>query len=227
MSAQKSVVVGATALPQVNLLPPEIRASRTLRALKRVLGLALIGVVAAIAAVYAVVALQLDGARGELADAQDETTRLIAAQQEYAEVPQVLGALENATVARQLGSSSEILWEPYLTALVTTAPAGVVYTWVDYAGTTPSVAVEASTSPLQASSAGTLSFVGRSPTPPDAAAWIESLEGIDGFQDAFLSSVLLSEGTTGSAAGVVYYETTGTVQVSATAFAARFVDEES
>ncbi|HQY33848.1 fimbrial assembly protein [Actinotalea sp.] len=227
MSAQKSVVVGATPLPQVNLLPPEIRASRTLRALKRVLGLALVGVVALIVAVYAVVSLQLDGARGELADAQDETARLIAAQQEYAEVPQVLGALEDATTARRLGSSSEILWEPYLTALMTTAPAGVVYTWIDYTGTTPSVALEASTSPLQASSVGTLSFVGRSEKLPDAAAWIESLEGVEGFQDAYVSSVLLGEGSSGSTAGLVYYETTGTVQVSASAFAARFVEEES
>lgn len=223
---QRPTVPGAPPFPQVNLLPPEIRASRSLSAIKRVLALALVGVLVLLGATYAVIALQLAAAEDELADAQAETARLLAAQQEYAEVPQVLGQLDDATTARRLGMSTEILWREPLDKLVGTLPPGVFLTSVRVTGQTPVQAAPFSTNPLLGQSVATIEFTGRSLTLPDTSAWIEALETIPSWQDAFVTSVAVTEGTTGSMSGVTYYENTGTVQVTADAWALRFEQTE-
>lgn len=227
MSATKpqrggGVVAGAPAWPQVNLLPPEIRASRSLRAVKRILALVLVGVIALAAVVHVAVQLQLDATRDELADAQAETQRLIAAQREFAEVPQVLSQLDDATTARTLGMSTEILWRDPLTMLVATLPPGVRISSVVVTGATPVQQPAWTTNPLREQSVATVEFTGIAPLLPDTAAWIEALESIPTWRDAFVTTAAITEGTEGSLTGQVYYEVTGTVQISQDAWALRF-----
>ena len=84
-------------LPQVNLLPPEVRAARGLRNLKRWLAMALVLVLVLCAAVFALAKFTKMAADDDLASAQSETQRLQKEQQKYAEVPRVLSALQNVT----------------------------------------------------------------------------------------------------------------------------------
>ena len=63
----------------------------------------------------AVEAAKLDENRAasDLASAQAATTRLQNEQKKYAEVPRVLDQLAATTTAREIGTSTEILWSPY------------------------------------------------------------------------------------------------------------------
>ena len=116
--------LGAT-LPQVNLLPPEVRVARGLRTTKRWLGISLVLVVVACAGVYGMSLLSAASAAGELVEAQDETLRLQNEQAKYAEVPQVLGALERTEQGITFGMSTDVEWKPYVDAVAAVLPPNV------------------------------------------------------------------------------------------------------
>lgn len=223
----RPLIQGAPGVPQVNLLPPEIRASRSLAQLKRVLALALVGVLAVAVAGYFWASGQVQSAEANLTDKQDETTRLLNAQKEFSEVPLVLGQLELATTARELGTVNEVMWAPYLRQLMTTVPAGVAFEQIIYSGATPMEANPLPANPLllQAEYTGTLTWVGRSSTPVDAAAWIENLETIPGFSDVFVRASEVGEREVDGQM-VPIYQVSGSVQVTPEALANRYVEAD-
>lgn len=222
----RAIIQGAPVVPQVNLLPPEIRASRSLARVKQVLALVLVGVLAVAVAGYFWASGQVRSAEANLAEKQEETTRLLNAQKEFAEVPQVLGQLDLATTARQLGTVNEIMWAPYLRQLITTAPPGVAFEQILYSGATPMAANPLSANPLLAGEyTGTLTWIGRSMSPVDSAAWIESLETIDGFTDVFVRAVEIGERDVNGEMTPMY-QVSGSVQVTPEALANRYAESE-
>lgn len=219
------VVPGAPRVPQVNLLPPEIRAARSLGRVKRLLALLLVVAVVVAGLGYVFALNEASRAQAELSREQDETRRLIAAQAEYAEVPQVLGALEAVTRAREIGSSTEVMWRSSLVSLVETLPDDVSFESITMTSATPMLAPTPPTSPLVAPTPITILFSGRSPVLPDTAEWIEALESIENFQDAYVTSASITEEDDD---GVMtpYYEVQGSVQVTEEAFALRFAETQ-
>lgn len=223
--AARPLIAGVPPVPQVNLLPPEIRASRSLAALKRVLALVLVAVLAVGVAGYFWAGLQVQSAEDELADQEAESARLLNAQREFAEVPAVLGRLERARDARLLGTSTEILWAPYLRALITTAPPGTQFAEITYTGAEPNTGNPLTANPLlREEYTGTISFTGRAPTAPDVASWIEALESVENFTDAFVTSSEISDRDVDGNL-VAYYEVVGSVQVEPGALALRFAEQ--
>lgn len=218
------MVPGAPSVPQVNLLPPEIRGSRSLARLKRLLLLVLLLVVVLAGMGYVWSTWQVSAAQDALAEQEAETQRLLAAQKEYAEVPQVLGALDATKEARTLGTTTEVMWAPYLTALVATAPEGIAFESIQMTGATPTMPAGLPTNPLQAVAPSTLTFTGRSLVVPNTSEWIEQLESIENLTDAYVTSLAITEedvdGTKTS-----YYEVTGSVQVTEAAFALRYAEQ--
>lgn len=215
-------------VPQVNLLPPEIRATRSLARLKRLLALVLVLVLVLVGAGFFWSTLQVASANDELAEAQAETVRLLDAQKEFAEVPVVLGDLEAAKNARIVGFSTEVLWTNTLVALALTAPPGAQFEQITLLGDTPMAWSAPSANPLlEERPVGTITFVGRSSTYTDTAAWAAALESIPGLADGYVSALAIQEedvdGTLTS-----YYQVTGTVNVLESAYAGRFtpVEEE-
>ncbi|BDO42334.1 fimbrial assembly protein [Cellulomonas sp. NTE-D12] len=207
-------------LPQVNLLPPEVRAARGLRNLKRWLAMALVLVLVLCAAVFALAKFAKMAADDELSTAQAETQRLQTEQQKYAEVPRVLGALQNVTTARALGMATDVSWSSYYAAITAVLPADVsieslVMTSQSASGTAPTGTAP---NPLQPASVGQVQFTGRSTTVPNTAAWLDALNGVPGFADAWASSATISQ----SANKTTYYNVTVTVQVTAAAYTHRF-----
>jgi hypothetical protein len=73
-------------------------------------------------------------------------------------------------------------------------------------------------------SVGEIVFQGRALTLPDIAGWIEQLETIDGFRDAYVTATPITESTEGSWAGVPYFEVSGSVQISPSAYSERFAE---
>lgn len=219
-------VAGAPSAPQVNLLPPEVKASRSLQTTKRVLLLAVVGAVALAAVGFVIAQMQLSAAESDLAREQTETQRLLAEQAQYAEVPQVLGRLDRARTAQELGTASEVIWAPYMRDLMATAPDGVAFGTISVIGATPMQPAPAPGHPLEEPSQYRLSFSGRSLALPDTAAWIEALEAIEGFQDAYVTAAERGVGTNGSWSEFPSYEVNGSVQVTAEALAQRFLPQE-
>lgn len=225
MSARPSgVVAGSPPLPQVNLLPPEIRASRSLRVVKRVLLLVVVAALLVSGGGYVLAGQHLATAERELDDARAETQRLLVAQREFSEVPVVLGQLERATDARVFGMSTEILWEPLLSAVMETRPSGTVFTEIVMTGATPMAGTPGPMHPLQAPSVATINFTGKALTLPDAAAWVAALNSVEHLQDAYVSFTDITMGSEGALLDITHYDVEGSVQVSAEAFAERFVE---
>ncbi|SFJ96869.1 fimbrial assembly protein [Cellulomonas sp. KH9] len=219
-SPKRVPATGVPALPQVNLLPPEIVGKHRLRRLKRRLVFVVAAVVAFAAVGYGTSIVSLTEARAEQSRAEAETTRLLQQQAKYSEVPQVLGALERATSARLLGMSTEALWAPYLRAIGAVMPEGVGLTGFAMDGATPMLAPAPPVSPLDEPAVATITFEAKAPTLVDTAAWIDALNAIPGFHGAWVSSASLEEFD-----GQPVYGYTSRVLVSDQAYANRFAPE--
>ncbi len=204
-------------LPQVNLLPPEVRAARGLRKTKQWLVISLVVTLLVAVGVFGLALISSATATSELVQAQEETARLQLEQTKYAEVPQVLGVLEQTKSARELGMSTEVQWKPYLDAVAAVLPANVNIDTFQVTGATPMVPPAASGNPLQEPSVATIQFSARASTVPDSAAWIDALNSVPGFADAWLSAAAVTEDETG-----IYYTVSGSVQVSELAYSNRF-----
>lgn len=211
-------VPGASPLPQVNLLPPEIRAGRQLKNVKAWLGVAVLITALVAGVLFLWATFMLRTAEAELAATQDQNTALVAEQQQYAEVPLVLNELAAVEEARLFGMSTEVVWTPYLQAVAASAPEGVSLDQLAFTGATPTDAAPDSTNPLAAAHVGAITFTARSLNLPDTATWIDNLAAVPGFSDPWFGSAQVSDED-----GIVYYSVTGTVNVNEQAYAERFV----
>lgn len=216
----RGTVLGPS-LPQVNLLPPEVRAARGLRVLKRWLGVSLVLTVVLCLGGFAFGLLSAGTAAAELVVAQENTARIQAEQLKYAEVPQVLGALDTARSARELGMSTEVQWKGYLDAIAAVLPADVSVESYTVTGATPMTAPALAADPLQGPSVGQVQFTGRTATLPDTAAWLDALDSIPGFADAWVSAAAVTATET-----TTYYTVEATVQFTDAAYAQRFAAAE-
>ena len=205
--------------PQVNLLPPEIRAARGLKRVQGYLALLLVVVLLACAGAYVVARLDKANAESGLTKAQDRTAELQADEAKYADVPRVLGQLDDTKKALDLGMSTEILWKPYYDAIAAVLPAGVSLDSLTVTEGTPMTAGPAAGSPLEEPSIGQVQFSARSKTLPDTAALVDALDAIPGLGDAWVTSAAVQADDTSK---TVYYNVSATVQVRDTAYAHRF-----
>lgn len=229
----KSGGAATTGLPQVNLLPPEVRSARALKPVKRWMGIVLVIAVLAVAGGYALGTLARNSAETELESAHAETARLQAEALQYAEVPVVLGAIDDAELARQLGMSSEVLWADYLGAIEAVIGTEVSIDTLAVARTLGDIQ-----GPLEAPAVATMTVTGRSLELPDTVAWIDALDSIPGFANTRVTVATLTLDTTGSEdatddegadgddgdeeAPPTYYTFTTSVQVTLDALSGRF-----
>lgn len=214
------MITGAPALPQVNLLPASIRARRALQRVKVLLLLVLGVVVIGALLGYVASMLSVSSAQSELETVQAETLRLQQEQSTYSEVPQIKAAIANAELARSVGMGSEILWSDYLYAVLLHMPTGSQLTGFATTAMNPLEGPPVPADPLVEPGVGSVTITHRSPTLPDTAAWINMLNGIEGMHDAEVLTQTIGEDD-----GVVYYEVTSIVQLSADALSGRFSPE--
>ena len=202
--------------PQVDLLPPEVRAGRKLRRTKLLLVLAVLVVVllAMLGWVYA--KFTLADANQQVADAQTETARLTQEQAKYSEVPQIQAQLKRAHDAIASATATEVLWKQYLEAIRAVTPEAVSYDSMQVTvSNDPNPQV--SGDPLQAPSIGQIVFTARAATIPDLAAWMDAVSAIPGLSDPWFQQAQITDKD-----GHVYYQVTGSVQINDVALAHRF-----
>lgn len=213
--------LGAATRAQVNLLPPEVRSRRALGQVKLRLGLGLLVVLLLVGVGFVWASFQERNATSDLDAAKSDVQDLVSQQAKYAEVPEVKGKVAAAEAARLFGMSTEVLWSDYLGRLALALPAGAKIETIVSTMPSPMEAGAVESNPLAQPGVGTLTFTTRSPTVPDAAAWIEALDAIPGFSDATYSVAEIQDDE-----GTAYYATTSVVQVNQTAFAGRFAADE-
>jgi hypothetical protein len=203
--------------PQVDLMPPEVRAGRRLRRTKRMLVFVIVGILAIAMVGYTGAELQARSASSDLEAVQQETARLTLAQSKFAEVPKILGEIGNAETARQQGTSTEILWKSYLDAMRAITPAGVAVDNLTVAAAEPMKPAPQASDPLAAPSMGSIQFTAKSLTTIGTSDWIDALDAVPGFADAWFSTERIDEEK-----GVTYYVVTASVQINSSTLANRF-----
>lgn len=208
-------------LPQVNLLPPEVRAARSLSVVKRWLGISLLILLVVIGLGYAAAVMSRSSADAELADADATTLSLRAEEREYAEVPRVLGALTTTEQAVQSGMALEVTWKPFVDAVATVLPAGVSIDQFTLNGPSPFVDSSAPSDPLQTAGIGSMSFELRSSTPLSTADVLDAIGAVPGLDSPWVSSVAVTEEE-----GTIYYKVSASAQLTEVALAQRFADTE-
>lgn len=212
----------APSLPQVNLLPPEVYAARSLSRVKRWLAFVVVLALLAAAGIVVLGVLTQQAAQDELATEQLRTEALLEEQKQYAEVPVVLSQLDNIRAARELGMSTEVMWRDYISAIAASAPEGVSIETVSILASSPMELPPAPLTPLDAAAVGTITFTANSLTVPDTAQWVEGLAAVPGLTNAWFSSATITEDEE-----LAYYSVSGTVQITVDARADRFVPTET
>ncbi|WP_448060700.1 PilN domain-containing protein [Cellulomonas hominis] len=221
LTRQEAPLVSVSGVwPQVNLLPPEVRARRRLKRTKQLL---LLGVaVAVLVAILGYVgALTVrNGAEDDLAQVEDENFSLLAEQATYSEVPDVLGRIDDAETDRAVGMSTEILWKDYLDALRAVTPAEVSYDSMTVTAATPMQGAPAATDVLAGPSIGQIAFTARSLSLPDTASWLDAIRAVPGLADPWFATATVTDEE-----GVVYFQISATVQLTDVALANRYTLE--
>jgi len=194
----------------VNLLPASVYAAQDARRLRRRLVGGLVALVVLLAAGHTwLLGLERE-AQGELRLAQDETSRLQAERERFAEAAEVRDALARAVQARTLGMGFEVRWVDLIRQIEAVAPPGAVITSFSAGGSNPADrTVAVAPDPLGTDGVAAIAFEVASDTLPDTAAWLEALEAIPGLMDARFSSARLAD-----LDGASSYTVTSTVQVN-------------
>lgn len=209
-------------LPQVNLLPPEIRAARSFGAVRRMLIFAMLAsvVVAVAIAVYAVA--QESQAKSALDAEEKRTQELLAQQAEYAEVPLVLGVLDDARDVRQYAMATDVVWAKYLRAIAAVLPEDVSLDRLTVETEAPLIALTPPESVLSPPGVARITFATRSERVQDTVAMLDALDGLPGFRDAFFTQHRIAEQD-----GSVFYEVEVTVELDAHIYSGRFASEDA
>ncbi len=204
--------------PRVDLLPPEVRASRKRDALVRRLLVTLVVVIVLIIAAIGGSALLALQSQQALAAAQARTLELAQQQQKYSVVKQVQSQIQLTQAAQQVGASTEIDWNLFLAKAKATLPAGVTLTGISIDSASPLAPYQQSTVPLQGTRVAAVTLNVTSATLPDLPLWLRALAKLPGVADTAPGTVTLSEGGT--------YTATATIHLNESAYDNRFNTKE-
>ena len=214
------------AMPRVNLLPPEIAEAAKLKRLKSVLLVLLVAALGLVVLGFLMASGQIGAAEDDLAAAETEGAALQAETAEYAEVPEVLGAVRTAQTNLVTASAPEIRWSFYLNDLSLTIPSSSRLTDMTAVNQLAAVQVTGTTTetssgvtPLGQTSVGSVSFSARSTDLDAIAAWLQSLSRQDGYIEPTLQSAT-TDGVTDTVGD--YYDVESSTQMSADAVSGRF-----
>ncbi|TFD06676.1 MULTISPECIES: hypothetical protein [unclassified Cryobacterium] len=179
--------------PRAELLPPELKAARQGRLLRRVMSIVAAGVVLVVIAVVATVTVQAAGAQSKLSAAEARTNELMLESAKYSEVRSIQNQIDMTAVARQLAAATEIDWRAYLVAVRASLPSDVTIEAISIGSGSPWVEYEQSIVPLYNPRVASLRLSLTSPTLPAVPMWLTNLRTLPGYADAHPGSVTRTE----------------------------------
>jgi hypothetical protein len=199
---------------RVDLLPPEVLFARNAKVIHRRLGFTVFLVIILMIGGTTLVRAQAIQARANLSIEEANTSSLMMQQRKYGEVQKVQNEISNIQAGQQVGTSTEINWEQYLTSVQATLPPNVTLDTVNIDSATPFAPYTQATAPLQGSRIATLSFTAKSSTLPEVPAWLNALTALPGYADASPGSVTRNDSGT--------YSVNITMHINQAAFTHRF-----
>jgi Tfp pilus assembly protein PilN len=185
----ESLTTGS-ALPRVNLLPPEVHQARKLRRLQASLGagVALVAVLAG--GFYVMESSSAHQAAHDLGLVKAQSDKLNAQKAQYADVPRTLSAIDAAESARQTAMTDDVAWYRYLNDLSYVTPAN---TWlsqlsVNMQGQSAAGAAPATGGALSTPGIATITFAGTAKNHNDVAAWLDAIAKEKGWTDVYFTN---------------------------------------
>jgi len=201
--------------PRVDLMPPEVRVTRSQLRTRRSLRLGLFAVTAVvILACGGTVALSTLSGVGLVA-AQSEQLALLQQQGQYADVKNATESIQLIKAGQQVAASTEIDWSSYLGSVSGLLPAGVTVYSADVEQATPVVPYPQTLTALQGDRVATLTIVTTSPDLPPVAQILAAMQTLPGFVDVAPGTVAWDEGTSS-------YKATISLHIDSGAFDGRF-----
>ena len=183
-------------VPRVDLLPPELKASRAWR---RARGKALLAVLCAALLIVAGAGaarwwaqVNIDGRDA----AQARTTELLAQQSEFVEVNQVRGAISATETALTQASATDVVWRDLLADLQTALPGGTRITTLTIEADSPVQELAAPTDPLRADRIASVTFTAVTGSVPDVVAWARAVLDVPGVVYAAPRATVADESAT-------------------------------
>jgi Tfp pilus assembly protein PilN len=180
-----STGVRLTAMPKVDLLPPEIALEARFRTLRLGLGLGVVASMAAVGLLWFNAHASYSGAHADLVNAQAQQVGLQTEVQKYADVPVAFASVQAAQAQLTLAMGHEIRFSYMLNDLSMTIPAKVWLTNVtiteDVDGTAPP------TGPFGDTGVAHMAVQGVASTYPDVAAWLQMLGKGKYYTDPYFS----------------------------------------
>ena len=210
------LVLGAE--PRMDLLPPEVRTLKKVKATRRRLGGLLVAVLVLVGAgVGASTRYAMQG-QAELTAAQDRTTQLVTSQSKYSEVQKVQTALDTTVAAQQFGASTEIDWKVYLAKLQALVPSTVTIDTLSVDSASPLGPYEQATAPLQNVRVATIRILFTSPDATSVPEWLATMSTLTGYADS--QPAVITRTDTGA------YTVDFVLHVNEGAFSGRFATPE-
>lgn len=199
---------------RVDLLPQELRIKRKVKIVRRRLGFLVITVAVIVVGFSALVRAQAGQAKFELSMEVANARSIVLQKIKYGEVQKIQKQADTILAAQQVGTSTEINWKNYLSAVQATLPLNVSLDSVNIDSATPFSSYVQASAPLQGERIATLSFTAVSSTLPQVPKWLIALATLPGYADANPGSVNRNE--TGS------YSVNITMHINQAAFSRRF-----
>ncbi|MFT4123814.1 MAG: hypothetical protein QM635_08280 [Microbacteriaceae bacterium] len=210
-----SVPVGAP--PRAMLLPPEIAQQARARAQRRSMLAIVVLTIVIVAAGYLGVSVLEQQAEQRLADAQRETTALLAEQAQYAEISTLQSKVAGIQTDQQTATATEIDWKSYLEALQKTLPDGAAISSVSVTGAAPGETATTSSSPLDAPAVAQLTLTATADGVLDVVEWINAFSSLPGYAGSVPTSVSTADDG---------YQVSFTISIGEDALSNRFASDD-
>lgn len=175
--------------PRVDLLPPEVRSARRNARTQRGFTWGVLAVVLAVIVATAAAFGFNVMAQTQLIAAQNHTQALLAQQQKYLPVRGVQNQVDIAVAAQQVGASTEVAWQPFITSIGAVEPAGLKMKSLTVDSASPIAVFEQSTDPLEGPRIATVTVVTLSNSFPDVSTWVAAVQKIPGVADVSAGAV--------------------------------------
>jgi Tfp pilus assembly protein PilN len=206
--------------PRADLLPPEVKNAKVGAAIRRRISFALVITILLCGTGYALASIAASDAQAQLDAESSLTVGLLQQQGQYSEVRTVKQQLVDIAAAQQVGTSTEIDWNAYVTSLIAALPAGMGIASLEVQSSTPTEAIAAATVPLQGPRSATLTIVSAVAEFGVVSNWLDALENLPGFSDATPGTIAIDEPS-----GL--YRVTVVLHVNSDAYTNRFLPEDA
>lgn len=194
MTTQTVALVGAPALPRVNLMPPEIEEKRRFRRLQFAMGGAVVAAAVVVGGLYSWAHGGVAGAQQQLDQATAQHTTLQGQYNALQSVRDVYSQVASREAMLTQAMGDEVQWSHYLNDLSLRIPDNV---WLTNMQVTQNTSAAPSATPgqpvLVPSGIGTISFTGVALTRDDVATWLESLAKEKGYTFPYFSQATESK----------------------------------